>query len=358
MNKKAFFRTVAFLLVLIPIFVVLCELFEVDESHQDARYAKFREMEDGTIDAIYLGPSSVDRSWIAAQAYEDYGMSVYPLSSNHQPGWASEHIIDYAMRYQSDIKLVIIDVRNFTATLEADSSPVYYMMTQMEFFAPERWAIAAEASELYHAVDPENNERINLSYFLSFIRFHQKWSEDGFTFAEIKTEPSEYLGFVSKQLVQRLTKEERKKMPTTMSEIQTREPLDPYYEQELYELLDYLDTKDVEVLFVQSPRWMSADRAGRMNTIEDILAERGYDIINYNEPQLDAALDLDFKTDYADMVHLNYYGAVKYTTHFSKYLHDNYDLPDHRGEKEFESWEGVTDKIEYLVGQKEEEKKK
>jgi len=54
-------------------------------------------------------------------------------------------------------------------------------------------------------------------------------------------------------------------------------------------------------------------------------------------------MGLDFYTDFADHAHLNAQGAKKYTAHLAAYLKQNYELPDRRGQKGYESWE--TQKI-------------
>ena len=55
--------------------------------------------------------------------------------------------------------------------------------------------------------------------------------------------------------------------------------------------------------------------------------------------QQNGEVDIDFSKDFLDYSHMNIYGALKITEHLGTYLHENYDLPDHRGEEAYQSWE-------------------
>ncbi|WP_241210442.1 hypothetical protein [Brachyspira hampsonii] len=46
-----------------------------------------------------------------------------------------------------------------------------------------------------------------------------------------------------------------------------------------------------------------------------------------------------FWTDYNDAGHLNYKGVEKYTSFLGKYLKDNFDFPDRRGDSNYNTWE-------------------
>ena len=70
-----------------------------------------------------------------------------------------------------------------------------------------------------------------------------------------------------------------------------------------------------------------------------MVEERGYQVLNFNTPEMAQALDLDWETDFYNSKHVNFLGAEKYTEYLSKYLEENYDLPDHRDDPKYESWE-------------------
>ncbi|WP_240516399.1 hypothetical protein [Brachyspira sp. G79] len=55
---------------------------------------------------------------------------------------------------------------------------------------------------------------------------------------------------------------------------------------------------------------------------------------------------MDFSKDFNDPNHLNYKGSAKFTRYLGKYLKENYDLPDRRGDPKYYSWE-MNAKYEY-----------
>ena len=46
---------------------------------------------------------------------------------------------------------------------------------------------------------------------------------------------------------------------------------------------------------------------------------------------------------------MNVGGAEKYTKYMSKYLADRYDLPDHRGQEGYESWDEALEKYKDFI---------
>ena len=51
-----------------------------------------------------------------------------------------------------------------------------------------------------------------------------------------------------------------------------------------------------------------------------------------------SGLHINFENNLYNNDHLNIYGSTKYTLYFAKYLKEHYDLPDHRDDKNYASW--------------------
>lgn len=56
---------------------------------------------------------------------------------------------------------------------------------------------------------------------------------------------------------------------------------------------------------------------------------------------------IDYAVDFFDDTHLSSYGAEKISRYLAKYLAENYELSDHRGEKDYLDWE--EDYQKYLI---------
>lgn len=117
---------------------------------------------------------------------------------------------------------------------------------------------------------------------------------------------------------------------------EVRADLLPNCKKILIDLLEYCREEELKVIFVVSPYQIFEWQQEKYNTIGDIIESYGFDFINtnlcYNE------MGIDFSTDFADGSHVNLFGAEKYTEFLEKYILDNYDMPDHRGDEEYSLW--------------------
>ena len=73
------------------------------------------------------------------------------------------------------------------------------------------------------------------------------------------------------------------------------------------------------------------------NTLESIAGEYGIPFLNM--AFILERTDIDYRTDFCDISHVNILGAEKYTAFLAEYLKENYALPDHRCESTFSSWD-------------------
>lgn len=79
------------------------------------------------------------------------------------------------------------------------------------------------------------------------------------------------------------------------------------------------------------------------NAIEDLAKKLDIDYVDLNLPG-QTPEDFDFYTSFKDNgVHLNANGARSCTSYMVKYMKDNFDLPDHRGQEAYKSWDELAD---------------
>jgi len=69
-----------------------------------------------------------------------------------------------------------------------------------------------------------------------------------------------------------------------------------------------------------------------------------------NTNMLYREMGLDFTQDFYDKSHVNVLGANKFTDYLAAYLDEAYDLPDHRDDESYESWNSLYEKY---IGEKE-----
>ncbi len=345
MTSNTVIRALAFLLILCTVIYVLCDLFEHENGLMSRRYETFYSLERNTVDGIFVGTSGVDRYWMAGKAYADHGLTVYPLSTDSQPSWLIPEIIDEARRSQ-DLKLVIIDIRSFVSTPSATDGDqpevaARRVIDTMDFLSVNRLQSVFKTTKVLEEINPELDTNA-LELYFSFIKYHSRWNESNFSFTELKDYKSQYLGFY---VLEYATIKSMEGFPE-YERTDIRSSLDPVCEAALNDLFAYLEDKDFEVLFINTPHYMPIYEAGRTNTVCDMVAEAGYKYLNYDmEDNL-----INVNRDYYDDGHVNYYGAVTFTDMFSEYLLENYELCDYRDdERVSKDWGTVYDAIKEKV---------
>ena len=96
------------MLILGVIVYFLCDIFEIKNGYMSKGYASYKNFEEDTIDAVFIGTSGVNRSWIAVEAFDLYGMTVATLSTDALPCWITLDMIKEAYKYQNpNINLLI-----------------------------------------------------------------------------------------------------------------------------------------------------------------------------------------------------------------------------------------------------------
>lgn len=341
MKLKEIIRTVIFLLLVGVVLYFLCDLFEYGNNYITKRYKTYKELEDNTVDAVFIGTSGVDRSWIAPKAYDEVGITVYPFSVDALPSWLVLDMVKEARRYQNP-KLYIIDMRCFASPLSPKSSlsenRARRVIDMLNFFSPNRFdAIRRTISvmdEKYEADEEYTTE--DLTYYLSFLKYHDKWNEEDFTFEDIGSVSSAHMGmyFVKKFVKQ--------KKISAITEVSGTRELDEINARYLEELLEYAKEENLQLLFVDTPHKVSDDVAQCTNMLCSILDAEGIPYVNTNTDEWLAKLNLNFKTDFYEKSHTNYYGAEKFTAVFEQYLAENYQLPDRRTDESCKSdWDGI-----------------
>lgn len=361
MTKKELGRSIAFVLVVCLLLILLCEVFELsDTTYIPTRFQTFYDLNEDTLDAVWIGTSGVDRYWLSSKAYEEYGMTVFPLSSDAMPSWLFTYVIDEIYKDQNP-ELLIVDLRAFcqTNTVDSKDTRARRLLDAMDPFSINKIKAAFRTMRNIEKLDKESSS-FDLSYLLSYIKYHSMWEEKDFSIIDNTSSDAKcpYMGFFMRKSLSLKTKEQK----ASVYKKDSFKALDPYAEESLYEVLDYIEEKGINVLFVNTPNHMTKTEVGRANNICKILDERGIKYINYCETDENGDFlyvpELDHVADFYNRNHVNFYGAEKFTSVFAAYLDENYDFADHRSDEAVkEHWDGVYDVIKETIMGWEEAKK-
>lgn len=353
MTKKQVVKVVAFCLIALIMTASLCDLFDYENTKNfSRRFYTYTKLEENTVDAVYIGTSGVDRFWIGAQAYEDYGMTVYPLSTDSMPTWLYTSVMDYAFKYQNP-ELIILDARAFCKddSIENMDARARRVLDSMEFGTKPFFKAAFRTMEERHKLDNEEPE-FDLSYLFSIIRYHSKWvEEDVEAFAKnVGKHSNLYAGFyMDKNLTTKISPQTPVPYDSTVVE-----KIDQSCEDAFYEIIEYAKEKDVKILFVDTPQFKNTRELGRINYVLDMFEKAGVDYLTYD--RMDSVggftIDFDYSKEFYNAGHVNFDGAIKFTDVFAKYLDENYDLPDRRNDESVKKyWDGKYDVIKAKIAE-------
>ena len=373
MTKKQILRFVAFAVAVFMTIVLMCDLFEYDNTKNfDKNAYTYRNLPENILDGVYIGTSGVDRYWMGAKAYEEYGISMHTLSFDAVPSWLYTDIMDIALKNQTP-KIVLIDIRGFyqdnTADLMdirarrfLDSQPILSLkriqiankvvnkIHEQSLIDIEKAKLKAEQQTdptLPPVEIPEEKSKYDMSYLFSFIRFHGKWADNYSLYKNLGSKEHQYGGFyMSSERTIRQAPHAK-----VVYDANKYAELDPLAEESLYEVIDYIKEKNLKALFVDTPQFLDQSEMGRANTTYKLLEENGMDYLHlYQNGSSEFIIDLDNTKEFYDESHVNYYGALKFTDYLAKYIDEKYDLPDRRNDKEASGyWGGKYEKIKTTV---------
>ena len=339
--RRVVLGTVIFLLCAGLLFCYLNKVFSMGDSDANRQTFKafYAEPKD-TIDVMYLGTSASNRYFINPLAFHEEGMSSFTVATMGMPMFFVPDLIDEVQKTQ-DPKLYIIEMRWLLKDREMITDAHIRRVTDnLKYSSIKKDALKTAFAEMDGSKGMLGDiGEYGLDYYIPILKYHGRLAEGKMSPGDFKltATKNQTKGYV----MSFNTTKQVNQFPGKVSE--KREPMSDIAEKALNETLDKCDelTKDgdVQVLFVLSPYCCLKGQKPIFNTAFDIVRERGYAVLDFNRPEMYEELGLDFNMDYYNSKHVNYIGAEKYTRYLTNYLKEHYDLPDHRGEAGYESWD-------------------
>lgn len=323
---KIWIKAICFLLGLVIIVSGVQQVFGVTDYRIYQTVQGFYAEPDGSLDAVYIGASNVYAYWQAPIAWAEYGYTVYPWSVPSMPASAIKYIIEDAQRTQPDA-LYIINLNDFKA-INHKVPYLHYLVDYMPM-STVKIKLIRDLAERCGITGFDQIE-----FFLPLIRFHSGWSELTSTsfshpLNHLKAAVS-YNSFLSTST----------DVTDSYRKIERTDELAEEQNDILEDLLSYCEANSVRVLFMIVPQATTNEtQLAQLNMVADIAESRGFDVLDL-ERSIDE-IGLDLTTDYYNARHLNAHGSLKYTSYLGKYLSENFDFEDKRGNPSYASWDAA-----------------
>lgn len=328
--------------------VVTMRCVNGDYSSNDYKVVKsfYNENKD-SLDGVFIGSSAVYRFWNAPMAYKDYGMCVYGIATSNQPISIEKSLLMEAAERQDSLKFAVIEIRNISKySVYFDETNAKAVSDAMPLMSANRIEAIDSYIEYCEALDADVDKTPG-DYYLPMFREKGSWLK-AFNMDRVKHSYNYDNGvFKGYRACFDVVAQE-----DVQNDLHLEELLE--CKQNLFDdLLKAANECEFDVIFVAAPITDSPHRVGLVNSACRYLQNRGATVLNFNDKELRDELELDFDTDFYDGRHVNDGGAEQYTKYMSKYLADRYDLPDHRRQKGYESWEEALEKYKDFIQDKE-----
>lgn len=301
---KKFLKMTAFLLILCILlggisWIVAPRNFK--NMHHAASYGFLGEKEN-TLDILVLGDSESYVSISPMQIWRDYGYTSYICGT---PLQYAEETYDFFTQFnQSQTPKVVILETNFLYRSDGRFDDIFRSMKNA------------------------------VSRILPVFDYHDRWKKiitKDFKITERYTGRDGFKGFRLKEKI--VPYEGKSEYMIYTDKVKKIPDRSIHYFEKIYQ---YCNENNIELILFNaaSPVNWSYEKH---NGVEQ-LAQK-YDLPYIDMNLLTEELKIDWKKDTCDKGdHLNIYGAQKVTEYLGEYIKNNFDLNDHRGNKDYEYW--------------------
>ncbi len=283
-------------------------------------------------DVIFVGDCEIYEGIVPVVLYEQYGITSYVRGSSQQTVWQSYHVLEETLANEPDVKVVVFNVLALKYGTTPREEISRMTLEDMRWSSCKREAIKASMTE----------DESYLSYFLPILRYHDRWSDltlEDWKRAFSKHEDITHQGYLMQTDIVPVDPTDARK-PDVLLDITL-----PVRSMEYLDKMKALcEQYGAELVLIKAPTnsvkyyWYDEWDAQIRDYADD------NNLTYYNFIGMDGELGLDWSTDTYDAgLHLNVYGAEKFTSYLGGLLRDEHGVADRRGDATLDAlWEQRT----------------
>lgn len=297
--------------VLMPKFILKNSVWPTTSS-----YNQFYKMEENSIDVLFLGSSVVVNAFSPQEIYNEYGIRSYNLGSEQQSIFLSYFWLKEALRFQHP-QVVVLDTR-FLFTLHPEDPINTDESLTRKCLDPMKWSsVKREAVSALCKIDEKQSE---ISYYLTNIRFHTRWSElTEYDFMSDEYQSSELKGYSPIWIYGA----ETYLTFTSTGDKETKQEMHEIMQEYLDKTVELCKREGITLVLVSLPGNPMNDAYN--NTLTSYSQENGIDYYNMCETELfnsiGATLPIENIVD-----HENLWGAIKMSQYVGNLLAKTYNV--------------------------------
>ncbi len=255
---------------------------------------------ENSIDVVVIGDSEAYRSIIPPEMYRKYGFTSYVAASPAQKTYQSYDMLEAVLERQKP-RVCILEPN----VLFRDYSIVSSVWPRFEKTFP-------------------------------IFKYHNAWK--GVFDSDYKYDDLSFDSFKGYRYIDSV---KATKNVNYMVQTDSTEPISTSNTNDFCRIYELCKKNDIKLLVLRTPSIKNWNYA-KYDAVRQLAEKYKVKFIDLN---MDNSIGIDWTQDTYDKGdHLNFSGAEKVTDFLGAYLNKHYDLPDHRGDKEYASWEKSVEK--------------
>ena len=279
-------------------------------------YNQFYEMEKDSIDVLFLGSSIAVSAFSPQEIYNAYGIRSYNLGSEQQSIFLSYFWLKEALRFQSP-KVVVLDTF-FLFDVHPEEPINSSEELTRKCLDPMRWSsVKQEAVSDLCELDDTQSE---LSYYLTNIRFHTRWtalSEYDMVYREVRN--SELKGYAPIAEYGESSYNTYTFSGDTETKRRTNEVMQTYLDK----MVDLCKEEGISLVLVSLPGTNMYD--SKNNTLTSYAHDKQIDYYNLCETNMYNSIGATLPKE-SMIYHENLWGAMKMSQYIGGLLKDIYNV--------------------------------
>ncbi len=301
-------------------------------------FRQFYEMDRDSVDVLFIGASVCANAFIPQEIYNDYGIRSYNLASEEQSVFFSYYWLKEALRFQKP-KVVVLEALYLQN--HHPESPVN-TLEALTRKALDRMKWSPVKMEAVHNLCQIDTSQSELSYYLTNIRYHARWSRlEQYDMDQEAVDAYYFKGFAPYDV----------SGPASFTPYHQTDPeasftYDAVTREYLDKIVDLCREKGITLILISLPVEKMKDAT--INTHKAYADSKNIDYYNFAEA--DCIEQIGARLPEENIVfHQNVWGAIKTSRYIGKILQEEYGL----GPVQDPQYENTRGNYEHLLAAKE-----
>ncbi len=307
MKVKNILKDIVFVILTVSILLSVNQILVKKKTYRNtpwpstSTYEQFYNMDENSIDVLFLGSSYAMNAFIPQEIYNEYEYTSYNLASEQQSIFTSYYWLKEALNYQSP-KVVVLETR-FAFEMHPESSLNTTEGLLRSAFDPMKSTSKVKWEAVNEICSYDDSQSV-LSYYLTNIRFHSRYQDlEDVDFDSSLVSSAQLFGYAP-NFNNHITEYE----PFVSTDTSVYETFYDNMEYYLDRIVELCDENDIELLLVSVPSSNMTD--GIHNTLTAYAEEHNVTYYDFSEETLYSSLGTEMPQESA-VDHENLLGARK-----------------------------------------------